>query len=165
MQRKSIDRAHASSSSRSQSSPPEPSLEPGDEECFYTASLHFLSKRLQEKTQPTTHDTQSCCNLTNPLDQHLQPKPTNICHGTPALPMDQLLPFPKSSKVSFFTRLKSKFWKSRHNPDIYDKFPIPEDAESSKSISNFKFPRCERACEELQQPQFKNRIGRKFGAD
>lgn len=125
---------------------------PDDKELFYTASVHFLQKRLQEKShkiasKPTS---QSCCNLNSSGEIHqlLDQKDRtdlsfNILNAdSNALPMHQLLPFPKSKRDSLFTRVKNTFRKYRQRLEV-NYTSVVDDVES-KSISNFKFPRCER---------------------
>lgn len=125
---------------------------PDDKELFYTASVHFLQKRLQEKSHkiPSTPTSQSCCNLNSNRDKNQligQRDQTdlnfNILNAdSNPLPMHQLLPFPKSKKDSLFTRVKNTFRKYRQHLEV-NYTSVVDDAES-KSISNFKFPRCER---------------------
>lgn len=125
---------------------------PDDKDLFYTASVHFLQKRLQEKShkiasKPTS---QSCCNLNSSRDkcQHLGEKDkkdlsfNSLNADSDPLPMHQLLPFPKSKKDSLFTRVKNTFRKYRQRLEV-NYTSVVDDAES-RSISNFKFPRCER---------------------
>lgn len=126
---------------------------PDDEQLFYTASVHFLRKRLEEKSnrQLKPQDaTQSCCNLTRPVSH----RDTNV-HKTSklelvncppreqiqSLSMSQVLPFPKSNKDGFFARLMNTFRKTRR-PDEVTVQNIEES--ESKNISNFKFPRVSR---------------------
>lgn len=125
---------------------------PDDKELFYTASVHFLQKRLQEKSHKiaTKPISQSCCNLNSGGDKYQlagQKDPTDLSlnivnSDSNALPMHQLLPFPKSKKDSLFTRVKNTFRKYRQRWEV-NYTSVVDDAES-KSISNFKFPRCER---------------------
>lgn len=127
---------------------------PEDEQLFYTASVHFLRKRLEEKSHklPKAQETtKSCCNLSRPIEN----KHSSIVHKPqkkgfersshigegPSLSMHQVLPFPKSSKDSFFTRLRETFRKFRRPVDVNN--PNPEETET-EYISNFKFPRCAR---------------------
>lgn len=122
---------------------------PEDRELFYTASLHFLNKRLQEKThRPSLQEsTQSCCDLnkTRPktVSKHKAEVPNYKTEAGPSLPMHQVLPFPKSSKEGFFNRMKNTFRKYRQSFSMTET-NSSEELEISKSISNFKFPRCER---------------------
>lgn len=125
---------------------------PDDKELFYTASVHFLQKRLQEKShkigsKPTS---QSCCNLNSTIDKYQlvgQWDQTDLSFNilnadSSPLPMHQLLPFPKSKKDGLFTRVKNTFRKYRQRLEV-NYTSVVDDAES-KSISNFKFPRCQR---------------------
>ncbi|CAD0195970.1 unnamed protein product [Chrysodeixis includens] len=126
---------------------------PEDEQLFYTASVHFLRKRLEEKRHelPKPQETtRSCCNLTRPIDfkHSIVNKPqkkglersSHVGEG-PSLSMHQVLPFPKSSKDSFFTRVKESLRKFRRPVDVNN--PNPEETET-QYISNYKFPRCAR---------------------
>lgn len=125
---------------------------PDDKELFYTASVHFLQKRLQEKSHKITSKpiSQSCCNLNSSTENHQlvsQKDKTDLSFDilnadTDPLPMHQLLPFPKSKKDSLFTRVKNTFRKYRQRLEVNYTSAV-DDAES-KNISNFKFPRCER---------------------
>lgn len=125
---------------------------PDDKELFYTASVHFLQKRLQEKSHKITSKptSQSCCNLNSARDNYQtlgQKDQTDLSFNilntdNNPLPMHQLLPFPKSKKDSLFTRVKNTFRKYRQRLEV-NYTSVVDDAES-KSISNFKFPRCER---------------------
>lgn len=129
---------------------------PGDQELFYTASVHFLKKRLQEKTHSKSQKetSQSCCNLTSTTN-----KETSLNSARPgvsktefsfeppkqepsSLPMHQVLPFPKSNKDTFLTRVRNTFRKYRQSVDMNDASGSEES--EAKCISNFKFPRCER---------------------
>lgn len=134
----------------------EPSIDvalvrPGDEELFYTASVHFLKKRLQEKTDHiiSKEISQSCCNLR--VHAATKPKPrkasrtelgVDFAKDACALPMHALLPFPRSNKDSFFSRVKNTFRKFRQRLDMSD--TSHADDFDIKCISNFKFPRCQR---------------------
>lgn len=125
---------------------------PGDDELFYTASVHFLKKRLQDKTDHVApkETSQSCCNLTSipAVTKHKPVKTsrTELVFDFPtdssSLPMQTLLPFPKSNKESFFTRVKNTFCKYRQRVDMSN--TNHADDSETKFISNFKFPRCER---------------------
>ncbi|PZC81178.1 hypothetical protein B5X24_HaOG213279 [Helicoverpa armigera] len=126
---------------------------PDDEQLFYTASVHFLRKRLEEKCHRparTQEATQSCCNLSIPIAN----RPSSNVHKSSkidleffspgerrSLSMHQVLPFPKSSKDGFFARLKNTFRKFRRPADVAEQ--TTEESET-KNISNFKFPRCAR---------------------
>lgn len=125
---------------------------PDDNELFYTASVHFLQKRLQEKSHKITQKptSQSCCNLNSSRDKQQllgEKDQTDLSFNTlnadsGSLPMHQLLPFPKSKKDSIFTRVKNTFRKYRQRLEV-NYTGVVDDAES-KTISSFKFPRCER---------------------
>lgn len=139
--------------------PEPPSLDaalakPDDKELFYTASVHFLQKRLQEKSHKIASKpvSRSCCNLNSSEDKYRQLKliqsdQTDLsidilnAESNP-LPMHQLLPFPKSRKDSLFTRFLNTIRKYRQCLEL-NYATVVDDAEA-KSISNFKFPRCER---------------------
>ncbi|KPJ12266.1 hypothetical protein RR48_11522 [Papilio machaon] len=129
---------------------------PGDEEQFYTASLHFLKERLQEKNRnvsPGQKTTQSCCNL-NIIENDLptlRKTQSKLKFGFDlpmkpeySLDMNKVLPFPKpkSTKDSFLTRLTNRFRKYRRS------FVATDDSETEDgemtNYSSFKFPRCER---------------------
>lgn len=126
---------------------------PDDQQLFYTASVHFLQKRLEEKSNRLLKPqdaTQSCCNLTRPVvNKHnnnvlkiskvdLESPPKG---AMPSLSMNQVLPFPKSNKDGFFARLKNTFRKTRRPADVTVQGSEELD---NKNISNFKFPRCSR---------------------
>ncbi|CAB3230639.1 unnamed protein product [Arctia plantaginis] len=126
---------------------------PDDEQLFYTASVHFLLKRLEEKSHKPKHReaTQSCCNLSRPttsansyiqltdsIKQHYKPP---IAEGS-SLSMQQVLPFPKSSRDGYFARLKNMFRKYMRSDSDVNETTIEES--ETKPISNFKFPRCAR---------------------
>ena len=131
---------------------------PEDEQLFYTASVHFLRKRLEEKSNRLSKPqdaTQSCCNLTRPVVTHrtnvhkisrleldkCPAKESCLRVEIPSLSMNQVLPFPKSNKEGFFARLKNTFRKTRRPADV----TVQNIEESeAKNISNFKFPRCSR---------------------
>ncbi|CAG9566647.1 unnamed protein product [Danaus chrysippus] len=89
---------------------------PEDIELFYAASVHFLKTRLQEKTniKETGSSTKSCCDLAKPLDK----SPSNRNLEEPSsLSMHQILPFPKTNKESFLSRILGSFWKHRKGND------------------------------------------------
>uniref|UniRef100_A0A2A4J4J2 Uncharacterized protein n=1 Tax=Heliothis virescens TaxID=7102 RepID=A0A2A4J4J2_HELVI len=127
---------------------------PDDEQLFYTASVHFLRKRLEEKSHrpaKTQEATQSCCNLSRQIvnhrssNVHKNPK-IDLDYSSPtgerrSLSMHQVLPFPKSNKDGFFARLRNTFRKFRRPVDVTEQHT--EESET-KNISNFKFPRCAR---------------------
>lgn len=128
---------------------------PDDEQLFYTASVHFLRKRLEEKkvhkTSNPTEATQSCCNLSKPTTSACYPvlikEPPHLESSSriveePSLSMQQVLPFPKSRRDSFFARLKNTFRKYMR-PDNDVTVPSTEEPDA-RHISNFKFPRCSR---------------------
>lgn len=126
---------------------------PDDEQLFYTASVHFLLKRLEEKShKPKQREaTQSCCNLSRPstsadssiqlTDSIKQYSKPPIAEGS-SLSMHQVLPFPKSSRDGYFARFKNMFRKYMRVDSDVDEITIEEP--ETKSISNFKFPRCTR---------------------
>lgn len=129
---------------------------PGDEEQFYTASLHFLKERLQEKNRNVSlgqKTTQSCCNL-NTIENDLatlRKTQSKLKFGFDlqfepeySLDMNKVLPFPKpkSTKDSFLTRLANRFRKYRRSFVATD--DETEECEITKNYSSFKFPRCER---------------------
>ncbi|XP_075991672.1 uncharacterized protein LOC142986997 [Anticarsia gemmatalis] len=139
---------------------------PDDEQLFYTASVHFLRKRLEEKKHRPSNPrdaTQSCCNLRKPstsesnctVSENAGEKiesNTQIGKGS-SLAMHQVLPFPKSSKDGFFARLKSTFQKyMRSDNDLAE--PNRDEPET-KCISNFKFPRCARLSQRHSSCLFK----------
>lgn len=126
---------------------------PEDEQLFYTASVHFLRKRLEEKSHKPLKPqeaTQSCCNLSRSIKRnsnvHKVSKLDVDCSSQigegPSLSMHQVLPFPKSSKDGFFTRLRNTFWKFRRSAVTGPN--TDEESAETKHISNFKFPRCSR---------------------
>lgn len=138
---------------------------PDDEQLFYTASLHFLNKKLQEKTHlpigafgRTRLTSQSCYQLTR-IQTDAIPATSKICCTSvnddsprvrgPSLSMHQLLPFPKSNKDTFFARLKKRFRKYCRSFDISETNNA-HDADNPKHISNFKFPRCARRTKDLR---------------
>lgn len=126
-----------------------------DKELFYTASVHFLQKRLQEKSHKLASQpvSRSCCNLNNNEDKYhkiklIQSDQSDLSFDSinaesDPLSMHQLLPFPKSRKESLITRLMNTFRKHRQHLERLNDAAVMDDTES-KSISNFKFPRCER---------------------
>uniref|UniRef100_A0A2H1WXN1 SFRICE_039220 n=1 Tax=Spodoptera frugiperda TaxID=7108 RepID=A0A2H1WXN1_SPOFR len=128
---------------------------PDDELLFYTASVHFLRKRLEEKShQPSKPQeaTQSCCNLSRPPVPHLSSSSLHkiakieLDHHSPvgegpSLSMQQVLPFPKSNENGFLTRLMNTFRKFRRPAEVTEQQTEEPD---TKNISNFKFPRCSR---------------------
>ncbi|CAG9098158.1 unnamed protein product [Plutella xylostella] len=123
---------------------------PDDEELFYTASLHFLRRRLEDRSSEQHRSTQSCCNLsTTTSSPKLQPAARGfeypgVLTEWPLLPMNQVLPFPKCSNMSFFNRLKKTFRIFRRSGDItMSSRDLPADS-TSLQASHFKFPRCER---------------------
>lgn len=129
---------------------------PDDEELFYSASLHFLKKRLHEKTHTSKprEFTQSCCSLSRASESSAQPFTRNKVEASnsgispqttveSSLSMHQVLPFPKSNKEGFFNRMKNTFRKYRQSFSMSEA-NSSEELEISKSISNFKFPRCQR---------------------
>lgn len=132
---------------------------PEDEQLFYTASVHFLRKRLEEKSNRPSKPqdaTQSCCNLTRQVATHrntnvhkISRLELNNCPARveiPSLSMNQVLPFPKSNKEGFFARLRNTFRKTKPPAEV----TVQNIEESeTKNISNFKFPRCSR----LRHPQ------------
>lgn len=126
---------------------------PDDKELFYTASLHFLNKRLQEKTRHSGSKefSQSCCSLSlkdsKPVVREftaLESEHNSERATESSLSMQQVLPFPKSSKEGFFNRMKNTFRKYRQTFSMCEA-NSSEELEISKSISNFKFPRCKRS--------------------
>lgn len=110
---------------------------------FYSASVHFLKRRLKEKTERSAIKPQpkslSCCNL--PRKHNSIQEDQIINRQKPKLSMEEVLPYPKSSKDGFFTRLRNSFRKYRRNVDFTETVPIEED--SSNFISNFKFSKCD----------------------
>ncbi|CAH0700398.1 unnamed protein product [Spodoptera exigua] len=128
---------------------------PDDELLFYTASVHFLRKRLEEKSHrpPKPQEaTRSCCNLSRPPAPHLSSSSVHkiakikLDHDSlvgegPSLSMQQVLPFPKSNENGFLTRLRNTFRRFRRPADVTEQQSEESD---TKSISNFKFPRCSR---------------------
>lgn len=137
-----------------------------DEQLFYTASIHFLKKKLQEKFQSpelsirsrTTHEssiqlnTTHCCKNHNAKRSHFNRSSSlTLCRKTSesdickisdtqtSLSMQQVLPFPKSRKKGFFKRIKNTFKILQPKNLIH-----PKSANDSESvnISHFKFLRC-----------------------
>ncbi|CAH0726039.1 unnamed protein product, partial [Brenthis ino] len=112
---------------------------PDDVELFYTASVQFLQKRLQEKSlvAPTKsqRNTKSCCNLSSSSNSQ------RVIDKHTALSMHEILPFPKSNGESFFSRILNSFRKfsTQIIPDSNT-----EDLEMVNTRSNYKFPRCEK---------------------
>ncbi|CAF4785663.1 unnamed protein product [Pieris macdunnoughi] len=76
-------------------------VDPAIKDCnlFYTASVHFLKKRLEEKAQ-TEQGTQSCCDFTSHLKESLS--------------FDQILPYPKPRK-GIFSRVMGVFRKYKRD--------------------------------------------------
>ncbi|CAH4013849.1 unnamed protein product [Pieris brassicae] len=72
-----------------------------DYNLFYTASVHFLKKRLEEKAQ-TEQGTQSCCDF------------TSHTHLKASLSFDQILPYPKPRK-GIFSRVMGVFRKYKRD--------------------------------------------------
>lgn len=130
---------------------------PEDERQFYTASVQFLKKRLQEKANPPSdriqNSTQSCCSLnvkSEPIPKpsckapHLDSEPIQ-----PSLSMHQVLPFPKSNRESFFTRLKNSFRKLQtSNFATSTKKASSSESSNTMAVSHFKFPQCRKLPEE-----------------
>lgn len=127
---------------------------PDNEELFYTASVHFLQKRLQDKAQSliaseSRHISHSCCNLRknseNPL-AFTQEKPDSrenlSTQSSTSLSMHQILPFPKSNKESVVARIMNSLRKYKRRNNIPE--DKTDDLELFKPRSNYKFPRCER---------------------
>ncbi|KAJ2953832.1 hypothetical protein O0L34_g1461 [Tuta absoluta] len=120
-----------------------------NEEDFYAASVNFLKKRLQDKTLQK-EPSQSCCDflLDSSKDKGRVKKQKSVAEidfthsnsKTSELQMCQVLPTPKSNKDRFFKRVKNTFRRYRQ-VEMND----ANCDEESKKISNFKFPRCERA--------------------
>ncbi|KAJ0182044.1 hypothetical protein K1T71_002766 [Dendrolimus kikuchii] len=140
--------------------------QPENEELFYTASVHFLRKRLEGKSnspqskQDYASATQSCYSLSNQSFNNqcydnftksrssLRVKESETAVES-SLSMHQVLPFPKSNKEGFFTRLKSTVRKCSSYLKIFDfddiqNTRLKEESESLSPISNFKLPHCER---------------------
>ncbi|CAG4997998.1 unnamed protein product [Parnassius apollo] len=142
---------------------------PDDEEEFYTASVNFLNERLQEKCRNRSSRqkaSQSCCNLSTDscIVPELRKTQSKVKFGFDVpdepeilLTMNKVLPFPKpkSTKKSFFTRLTNTFRKYRRcfNLNIDTE---PEESETLKNYSNFKFPRCERLSNCTDSPRLHN---------
>lgn len=107
-----------------------------DVDLFYTASVQFLQKRLQEKsliaTTKSQRNTRSCCNL--PSSSNSQ---KNIIDKPTALSMHEILPFPKSNGETFFSRILNSFRKftTQIIPDSNT-----DDLEMVNTRSNYKFP-------------------------
>lgn len=113
---------------------------PEDELLFYTASVNFLRKLLEEKSKIEYAKSVSCCNIlqadnstSNDISLNASPWKSS------KLSMQQVLPSPKSNKESFFMRLKNSFRKYRRTVDLCKS----ELNSENEFISNFKFP-CER---------------------
>lgn len=112
---------------------------PDDVELFYTASLHFLKQRLNEKllsgsieSHQTTKGEQSSENLqTSTKEQRLK-----------SLSMHEILPYPKSKRVSFLARVMNSFRKHRKYNDIAEN--KTDDIGVLSTTSNCKLPNCER---------------------
>lgn len=129
---------------------------PDNEELFYTASVHFLKKRLQDKTQSliaveSRHTSHSCCNLRrdpeNPLAINVEGEQPNFrehlsTQSSTSLSMHQILPFPKSNKESVVARIMNSLRKYKRRNNIPE--DKTDDLELFKPRSNYKFPRCER---------------------
>lgn len=118
---------------------------PEDEQLFYSASVQFLRKKLEEKSH---HQS---LNVRGPAQ-----KDQESCHTkstASSLSMRQLLPFPKSSKDGFFTRLRNTFRKFQLRVPSLN--TDDEDLQSSNITSNFKFARCEK-CERFHSSHMKN---------
>lgn len=125
-----------------------------DEELFYTASLHFLQQRLQEKHSNPQETSQSCCDIIASANKSqrlcLQRKISKLNVNredleadTRMLTMHEVLPFPKSKKDGLITKIKNTLRLRRSNATAGD--DTSEGSEPPATISsNFKFPRCER---------------------
>lgn len=137
---------------------------PESEQLFYSASVQFLRKHLEHRSQyqPQTVSTQSCCSLIKPV-QILKGR-EKLCHKNSiepsSLSMRQVLPFPKSYKVNFFTRLRNTFRKFQLGAS---RLNSKDDTEIS-NISNFKFSRCEQ-CDALHSSCLKNTCKENSGKD
>lgn len=140
---------------------------PEDIQLFYTASVHFLRKKLLEKSRRTpmlsNAGTQSCSKpetisraSTGASSRFFKSSNLILCRKasrtiivvTPpssppsSLSMNQVLPFPKYGS-SFFSRLLK--WGSNRQFELDDRVELKNgDKNESSKISNFKFPRCER---------------------
>lgn len=130
---------------------------PEDEKLLYTASVNFLKKRLEDKTVSFPHKqkevSKSCCSIVTYAENktrnsareqslHSSQSEESDSIDETSLSMHQVLPFPKTNKASFFTRLKNNFRKYRRTASLTE-YENADDTESSKFISNFKFPRCD----------------------
>lgn len=111
---------------------------PDDVELFYTASLHFLKQRLNEKllsgsieSDQTTKGEQSSENLQTSTKERLK-----------SLSMHEILPYPKSKRESFLARVMNSFRKYRNYNDIAEN--KTDDIEVLNSMSNCKLLNCER---------------------
>ncbi|CAG4943972.1 unnamed protein product [Colias eurytheme] len=118
-------------------------LDTNDLNLFYTASVHFLKKRLEEKTNNTTTKSerisQSCCDLQgrdtssssyNGLD-------SDLAFNRTSLSMHQILPFPKTHQ-GIFSRMVAAIRKYRRQLDVTE-----VNSNVSKIASKLS-PRCER---------------------
>ncbi|CAH2240574.1 jg21048 [Pararge aegeria aegeria] len=133
---------------------------PVNEELFYTASVHFLKKRLQDKIHFTLvnsesgQTSQSCCNLSSISENHsafsedqrknqshLEIQENSAQCATKSLSMHQILPFPKSNKECFIARIMNSLRKYKRCANIPEN--KTDDIELFKTRSNYKFPRCE----------------------
>lgn len=123
-----------------------------EEDYFYTASLVFLKKKLEEKSntdRDSQNTSQSCCTLSVPENLELLPKKTLLTETDSeplqitgsSLSMHQILPFPKSHN-RFFSRLKNTFRKYRSFFGMGDS--KPNELGAFNPSPNLKFPRSER---------------------
>lgn len=127
---------------------------PEDEALFYTASVQFLKQRLEEKSKvidSKKQTSQSCCEFkVDPeLAKTVTPKiisPEDSVESmklADELSMQQVLPFPKSNRHNFFSRLWRTLRKCRKSVDLEDMDEI------ENYISKFKFPESESCSGEL----------------
>ncbi|CAH2104389.1 unnamed protein product [Euphydryas editha] len=112
---------------------------PDDVELFYTASLHFLKQRLNEKKVVISAES----NQTTQCKQSSEnPQTSTTTPGLKSLSMHQILPYPKSKRESFLARVMNSFRKYRKYNDIAEN--RTDDIEMLNTISNYKFQHCER---------------------
>lgn len=113
---------------------------PDDVGLFYTASVHFLQKRLEEKALSTKTKSQPNLEICN-IKKASHNSPRHLQNRQITLPMHEILPFPKSSKEGFISRIMKSFRKfkvqniANHNDD---------EVEMVQIKSNYKFPQCGR---------------------
>lgn len=128
--------------------------------------IQFFRKKLRDlhHVPEPRNSTQSCCNFkpARPLDDRTssykvsEESPNSLTKQS--LSMNQVLPFPKSSKENYITRLRNTFRKFHSR--AASRYSEQEDS-GTTTVSHFKFNRCE-ICQRLYYSHLNDDGGEKI---